>query len=116
MSNLTNALQQLRGEHRQAQQQVEKLQSAILLIEGLVGLNRSAPSRNGAQPARKISAASRSRMARAQKARWAKVKNESQSGAAKTSTAPARRTMSAAVRRKIAATQRARWAKVRKAA
>jgi prefoldin subunit 5 len=35
MSNLSSALQQLRQEHKQAEQQVEKLQSAISVVEGL---------------------------------------------------------------------------------
>ena len=117
MSNLSNALRQLREEHRQALQQVEKLQSAISVIEELVGRNGSAPAANGAQRVRIVSAAARKRMALAQKARWAKVKKESEPAAgAKTSGTPVKRTMSASARRKIGAAQRARWAKLRKAA
>jgi len=51
-----------------------------------------------------MSAATRRKMARAQRARWAKVKGRA---------AKPKRKMSAAGRRKIAAAQRARWAKVR---
>jgi len=52
------------------------------------------------------------RVARAQKARWAEVQEESQP--AKTmAPAPTKRTMSAAARRKIATFQKARWAKIR---
>jgi hypothetical protein len=117
MSNLSNALQQLREEHKQAQHQVEKLQSAISVVEDLVGRNGVAPAENGGRPSRVISPAARKRMAAAQKARWAKVRKESQPAVAKTTTiGSAKRTMSASARRKIASAQRARWAKLRKAA
>ena len=115
MANLTNALQQLRAEQREAQLHVEKLGQAISVIESL---NGSGTSRNGKQATRIISAASRRKMARAQKARWAKVKAGSTpaAGAAKTTgSAPVKRTMSASARRKIASAQRARWAKVKAA-
>jgi hypothetical protein len=38
MGNLTNALQELRAERKQAQLQVEKLDQAISVIESLNGL------------------------------------------------------------------------------
>src|SRR5208282_4121754 len=113
MSNLTNALQELRAERRLAQLQVEKLNQAISVIESLNG-NGSAGK--AVQPKRIISAASRRKMALAQRARWANVRKESKPAvtAMKIATsAPSRHTMSAAARRKIAAAQRARWAKIR---
>jgi len=112
MGNLNNALQELRAERKQAQLQVEKLEQAISVIESL---NGSGPVRHTNQPTRIISAASRRKMARAQKARWAKARKEPQPMAlAKTTTpSPVKRTMSAAARRKIAAFQRARWAKLK---
>jgi len=112
MGNLSSALQQLRAERKQAQLQVEKLDQAISVIESL---NGSAATRNTNQPTRVISAASRRKMAQAQRARWARAKKASQPiEIAKTTTpAPAKRTMSAAARRKIAAFQRARWAKLK---
>jgi hypothetical protein len=115
MANLDNALQQLREERKQAQVQVEKLDSAISVIESLGGRNFSARARNSSQPKRAVSAAARRRMARAQRARWAKVRKESQSARAGkgASTARAPRTLSMAARRKIAAAQRARWARVK---
>jgi chromosome segregation ATPase len=119
MSNLENALAQLREEHKQAQQQVEKLQSAISVIEDLVGRrNGSVRAINAVRPRHTVSAASRRKMALAQRARWARVNKESQPAAVtgKTTTAPVKRTMSVAARRKIAAFQRARWAKLKKAA
>jgi hypothetical protein len=113
MGNLNNALQQLRAERKQAQLHVEKLDQAISVIESL---NGSGTFRQANQPTRIISKASRLKMARAQRARWAKAKKESQPLVAITKTAalaPVKRTMSAAARRKIAAFQRARWAKLK---
>jgi hypothetical protein len=112
MPNLENALKQLREERSRAQIHVEKLDQAISVIESL---NGSEVSRKSSRPTRIVSAASRRRMAQAQRARWARAPGRSQSISAgkTTSSAPARRTMSASARRKIAAAQRARWAKVR---
>jgi hypothetical protein len=113
MGNLGSALQQLREERKQTLLQVEKLDQAISAIESL---NGSATTRAANQPARIISAASRRKMAQAQKARWARVRMESQpmSVTAKTkSPTPIKRTMSASARRRIAAFQRARWAKIK---
>jgi len=113
MGNLTSALQQLRAERKQAQARVESIDQAISVIESL---NGSGTFRKPTQSGRIISAASRRKMAQAQKARWARARKESQpTGAiAKTNaSAPAKRTMSAAARRKISTLQRARWAKVK---
>ena len=109
MANLSNALQQLRQERSRAQAEVEKLDEAISVIESL---NGSGISRKGTRATRIVSAASRRKMAQAQKARWARHRRESQP-ATKTSLAPVKRTMSASARKKIAAAQRARWAKVK---
>ena len=111
MGNLSSALQQLRAERKQVQLHVEKLDTAISAIESLNGSGTFATK----QPTRIISAASRRKMAQAQRARWAKARKESQptEPAKTTGSAPAKRTMSAAARRKIAAFQRARWAKVK---
>jgi hypothetical protein len=104
MSNLQNALQQIREERNQVQLRVEKLDE---VIRGLAGLNSSAPSRS-----RIMSASARRRISLAQKARWARVRaGKVVSIAAKRG----KRTMSAAGRKRIAAAQRARWAKVRAA-
>jgi hypothetical protein len=113
MSNLTNALQQLRAERREAQSQVEKLDKAISVIESL---NGSGPTGKATQPTRVISAASRRKMALAQKARWAKLRKESQPAVATVkimNSAPVKRKMSLASRKKIATAQRARWAKLK---
>jgi hypothetical protein len=112
MGNLNNALQQLREERKQAQSHLQKLDTAISVIESL---NGSGSFGKAAQPTRIISAASRRKMAQAQRVRWARAKNGSQpvALAKPTASAPVKRTMSAAARRKIAAFQRARWAKVK---
>ena len=103
MANLTNALQELREERKQAQLHVEKLDQAISVIESL---NGSGASRNATRPTRIISAASRRKMALAQRARWAKANGQAPKP---------KHTMSAASRKKIAAAQRARWAKLKAA-
>jgi hypothetical protein len=125
MGNLANALQQLRAERREAQSHVEKLDKAIAVIESLngTGTSRQAvqPTRitsaSPSAPTRLISKASRRKMARAQKARWATAKKESQpvlvETAKTTGAVPVKRSMSPAARRKIAAAQRARWAKLK---
>src|ERR1700733_14856275 len=113
MGNLDNALQELRAER-------EKLDKAIGVIESLNGTGTSRPvvQPTGTKSAfappssqtRVISAASRRRMAQAQKARWAKIRKESQptvAAAKTTSSAPVKRVMSASAKRKIAAFQKA---------
>jgi hypothetical protein len=122
MSNLTGALTELRAERSRAQSQVEKLDQAISVIESLNGsglLNGSGSSHKGSQPIRVVSAASRRKMALAQKRRWAGLRKAPQPAAAvlakATGSAPVKRTLSAAGRRKIAAAMRARWAKVKAA-
>ena len=113
MGNLSGALQQLRAERKQAQARVESIDQAISVIESL---NGSGAFRHANHPTRMISASSRRKMARAQRARWARAKNGSQQIVAiakPTRSAPVKRTMSAAARRKIAAFQRARWAKLK---
>jgi hypothetical protein len=109
MANLENALQQLRAERRESQLHVEKLDQAISVIESL---NGSGSSHQASQPKRTISAASRRKMALAQKARWANARKESQPSAAG-SVHKKGHTMSASARRRIAAAQRARWAKLK---
>lgn len=114
MADLGNALQQLREEREQAQSRVEKLDSAISVLQDLFGTTRSGVTRNGSQPKRVVSAISRRKMAQAQRARWAKLRQSQSAGAGKTiSIATAKRTLSASARRKIAAAQRARWARVK---
>jgi hypothetical protein len=115
MLNLDNALRELREKRSQAQVEIDKLDQ---IISGIESLNGTGTIGKTTKPKRFISAASRRKMALAQKARWASVRKQSQPVAAaiaKTGSAPAKRTMSASARRKIAAAQKARWAKFRAA-
>src|SRR5437870_12889763 len=77
MANLASALQQLRDQRKQAEYQVEKLDSAISVLEDLVGRNGSL-TRTAAGGSRVVTATSRRRMAAAQRARWAKVRQQAQ--------------------------------------
>ena len=107
MPNLENALQQLREERSRTQLVVGKLDQAISVIESLDG---SGVSRKSTRATHVVSAASRRKMAQAQRARWARARAHNV-----VPIAPKRgkRTISAAGRKRIAAAQRARWAKVR---
>jgi hypothetical protein len=114
MSNLDNALRELREKRSHAQIEIEKLDQIISGIESLNGTG-AAPSKT-AQTKRIISAASRRKMALAQKARWASIRKQSRPTlVAKSAGSAPKRTISAAGRKRIAAAQRARWAKVRAA-
>ena len=106
MGNLDNVLQQLRDERGRAQQQLEQLDSAISVLEGLGGNNSVRPS---SRAGRVVSAIARQRMAAAQRARWARVRHTS----GKTGGKKVVRILSPEARRRIAAAQKARWAKFR---
>jgi hypothetical protein len=118
MSNLDNVLWELREKRSHAQVEIDKLDQLISGIESLNGAEAAAEPNNTAHPIRIVSAASRRKMALAQKARWAGIRKQSQPialVAKSTISAPAKRIMSASARRKIAAAQRARWAAFRAA-
>jgi hypothetical protein len=108
MTNLSSVVGQLRNERTQVQGQLERLDQAISLLGNLSNGSRS--TRGGA---RNMSASARKRIAVAQKARWAKWRQQqgqnSQKGTPK-------RVVPIASRRKMAAAQRARWARPKKAA
>jgi hypothetical protein len=74
MTNIAKALSRLREERREAQNQVQKLEEAITVLEKLTRGQGS--SYGGAQHRAKrvLSAAGRRRISLAQKARWAKVR------------------------------------------
>jgi septal ring factor EnvC (AmiA/AmiB activator) len=111
MSNLGNALRELREKRSRSQAEIDKLDQ---IISGIESLNGAGAAHQTIQPTRIISAASRRKMALAQKARWASLRTKSQPIAvmAKPGSAP-KRIMSASARRKIAAAQKARWAKLK---
>ena len=100
MTNLDNALAQLREEHDRAQQYVDKLREAISALEGIVGGHSSTAASSGARPKRTLSASARKKIAAAQRARWAKVREQQK--VVSIAQAPKKRTMSASARRKIA--------------
>jgi len=100
MPNFNSVLNQLEQERTRLASQLESLNNALLALKG--------PSLKGARKG--ISAAGRARIAAAQRARWAKVKDKKV-----VSILARKRTTSPAARRRIAAAQKARWAKWRKA-
>src|ERR1700733_12032148 len=118
MSSLDNALRELRAKRSRAQVEIEKLDQLISGIESLNGAGAAEVPDNTVQPKRIISAASRRKMAMAQKARWASLRKNSQPVAVvakSTGSAPAKRKISAAGRKKMALASRARWAAFRAA-
>jgi hypothetical protein len=96
---------------------VNELKYIDAALSVLSKVNGGSPLIHAHQATRIVSAASRRKMALAQRAHWAKMRKGSQTtGAAKTTgSAPVKRIMSASVRRKIAAAQRARWATLKAA-
>ena len=72
MSNIMQALSRLREDRKQAQQQVEKLSQAIIVLERL-GTDGSFGGRQR-RAKRVLSAAGRRRISLAQKARWARMR------------------------------------------
>src|SRR6202040_4251522 len=75
MSNLENALKELREKRSKAQIEIEKLDQ---IISGIESLNGTGVLQQPSQPIRVISLASRRKMAKAQKARWASLRKQSQ--------------------------------------
>jgi hypothetical protein len=110
MAGLSAAIAQLRLERDRTKNQLEKLDEAIVVIEGL---NGSAAIRHGKS---NVTAASRREMALAQQARWAKAKAASNSTNGAKAAVPQRKPMSLAARRKLATAQRARWARQKRVA
>jgi len=102
MDNLAGIVRLLKNEQDRLTKQLNGIGAALAAFGETYGKGTG----------RQISAAARSRIAAAQRARWAKVR-EKAGAAAKVVPARAKRTMSAAARRKIAAAQRARWASVK---
>jgi hypothetical protein len=105
MNNLNGVVQLLRKEQGRLTKELHGISAA------LAAFGKSYGKGSGT---RKLSASARERIAAAQRARWAKVR-ESSGRTPKVVAMPKRRTMSAAARKKIAAAQRARWAKVKSA-
>jgi hypothetical protein len=109
MKGLLSVVLQLREQRTKLVGDLKRVDSALLVLNGVDG------GKVLAGPRRTLSAAGRKRIAAAQKLRWAKVRAHNSSPISK-SAKPVKRIMSASARRKIAAAQRARWAKLKRAA
>jgi len=70
---LTGTVKMLQGQRAQVQKELAKLDKAIAVLRELSGTNPTL-SPNGKR--RTLSAAARRKIAKAQKARWAKVKQQ----------------------------------------
>lgn len=101
---MTNLLSLTSAQLKQAAELKDQITTLEAELSTLLG---SAP----AKATKKFSAATKAKMAKAQQARWAKIKGP------KTTAEPAKKkfTMSAAGRARIAAAAKARWAKVKAA-
>ena len=73
MTNIAKAIDRLREERRDAQNQVQKLGEAIAVLEKL-SRGAGATGSTGTRTKRVLSAAGRRRISLAQKACWAKVR------------------------------------------
>jgi hypothetical protein len=107
MAKFSEIVNQLHRERDQVERQLSGLNAALAAFDGIYKTNGVATSR------RNISAKGRARIAAAQRARWAKVKEKKVVLITKAAES-GKRTMSVSSRRKIAAAQRARWARVRR--
>jgi hypothetical protein len=74
MANLVQIFKQLQGERSRARKELERLDEAIIAFEKLLGVNSRGTVNKRAKRGRKLSAAARRKIARAQKARWAKLR------------------------------------------
>jgi ABC-type hemin transport system substrate-binding protein len=99
MSNLTAVVRLLKKEQDRLTKELHGIGAALAAFGKAYGKGTGA---------RKLSASARARIAAAQRARWAEVREN-----AKVVPRRRKRTISAAGRRKIAAAQKARWARVK---
>lgn len=75
MTNIAKAIDRLREERRDAQNQVQKLGEAISVLERLTRNSGATVSVGAGNRAKRVlSAAGRRRISLAQKARWAKIR------------------------------------------
>jgi hypothetical protein len=104
MDNLAGVIRLLKKEQDRLTKELRGIGAALAAFGKAYG---KPPGSRG-----RLSAAARARIAVAQRARWAKVR-ENKRVQAKVVPIRGKRTLSAATRRKIAAAQRARWARVK---
>jgi len=76
MVNLARVIKDLRAERTRAQKEVDRLEKAIGALQKLVGNPGRHAQENEAGERRRLSAAARKRISRAQKARWAKIRRQ----------------------------------------
>jgi hypothetical protein len=69
-------LQQLQAERSRAANELERLDKAIAVFEKLVGNHAPGATRKESNNGRKLSAAARRKISKAQKARWAKLRQQ----------------------------------------
>ena len=105
MSNLAGVVRLLRKEQDRLTKELRGIGAALAAFGNAYGKGLAL---------RKLSASARARIAAAQRARWAKVR-ENAGKSAKVVPIRGKRTLSAAARKRIAAAQRARWARVKAA-
>jgi hypothetical protein len=72
--DLGGTLKALKGERARVQQDLAKLDKAITVLEGLSGTNDTLPKGHGRKGM--MSAAARRKIGKAQKLRWAKLKQQ----------------------------------------
>lgn len=103
MDNLTGVVRLLKKEQDRLTRELRGIGAALAAFGKAYGKGTGT---------RKLSASARARIAAAQRARWAKVREKA---GAEQKVVPIRgkRTLSTAARKKIAAAQRARWAKAK---
>jgi hypothetical protein len=99
MNNLAGVVRLLKKEQDRLTKELRGIGAALAAFGKVYGKGTGT---------RRLSASARARIAAAQRARWAKVRES-----AKVVPIRGKRTLSAAARKKIAAAQRARWAKVK---
>lgn len=99
--DIGNLVQQLKTERDQAAKDVQRINAALAALGNGTGTGSRRP----------LSAAARSKIAQAQRSRWAKIR----AGKPQSETRSATPRLSLAARARIAKAQRARWAKVRAA-
>ncbi len=80
MASFEQVISQLEEQRKEAQQQVDRLGSAIAALRGVNGNSRSV-KRGGPRQVRALSAAARRKISLAQKARWARVRQQQKKAA-----------------------------------
>ena len=76
MVNLAQVIKDLRAERSRAHKEVDRLEKAIGAIQKLVGNPGRHAQENETGKRRRLTAAARKRISRAQKARWAKIRRQ----------------------------------------